>query len=106
MIDERTGDGIAKGANVGVIRAASWLRLAAAPTFGAMALIAGVLDSAHSNAFCPGPVATSPLGGMAVMYLLMSAFHSPCWFDLISRRRPNPLEGGCNHAESRPAYDY
>jgi len=28
----------------------------------------------------------SPLGGMVVMYLLMSAFHSTHWLKLVSRR--------------------
>jgi hypothetical protein len=30
---------------------------------------------------------TSPLSGMIPMYLLMSAFHSPPWLELISSRR-------------------
>lgn len=57
-----------------------WLALAAAPTFGLMALSAAV---------DPPPVmlCTSgllPLDGMATMYLLMSLFHLSPWLKLAS----------------------
>jgi hypothetical protein len=68
-------------------RAADWISLAAAPTFAIMALIAGAGGGGPMVGMC------SPLGdgwvlsGMAPMYLLMSAFHSPPWLRLVSRRR-------------------
>ena len=58
--------------------AADWLSLAAAPTFALMALLVAVVGGAHDP---------SPLSGMALMYLLMSAFHSAPWLRLISIRR-------------------
>jgi len=49
-----------------------------------MALIAAT--SGPPDIIC-SPAHASPLGGMAAMYLLMSAFHSPPWFNLLSKRR-------------------
>ena len=64
--------------------AAEWLGLAAAPTFAAMALMTAAfgggaepLCSAHG----------SLMGGMAPMYLMMSAFHAGPWLRLIAGRR-------------------
>jgi hypothetical protein len=62
-----------------------WLSLAAAPTFAIMALLTGVLGDGQM--ICSTAPDASPLSGMAAMYLLMSAFHLPCWLKLISRRR-------------------
>ncbi len=64
---------------------AFWLGLAAAPTFALMACW---------TAFCSGPAdilcaamqGSSPMSGMTVMYLLMSAFHAAPWLRLISAR--------------------
>jgi hypothetical protein len=66
--------------------AAGWLGLAAAPTFAVMALLASV-PSAGTDMMCPDAPGVSPLSGMVPMYVLMSAFHSPPWLKLISRRR-------------------
>jgi hypothetical protein len=63
--------------------AADWLSLAAAPSFGIMALLTGILGN-PMDMFCS---AASPLDGMTAMYLLMSAFHSAPWLKLISSRR-------------------
>ena len=60
--------------------AADCLSLAAAPTFAVMALVTAVGGS-PLDAFC----SASPLGGMAPMYLLMSAFHMAPWLKLIGR---------------------
>ena len=60
---------------------AHWLSLAAAPTFAMMALLTAVLGG---DMLC---MAASPLSGMVLMYVLMSAFHSPPWLKLIGRRR-------------------
>ncbi len=60
------------------------LRLAAAPTFAIMALLTGALGGGPADLLCSAAHA-SPLSGMATMYLLMSALHSPPWLKLISR---------------------
>jgi hypothetical protein len=74
-------------ANGTILRAANWLRLAAAPTFAVMALLVGGVDKSLPSALCGGTADTSPLSGMAVMYLLMSVFHSASWLELLSCRR-------------------
>ncbi|HEV2550344.1 MAG TPA: hypothetical protein VGU20_23735 [Stellaceae bacterium] len=66
--------------------AADYVCLAAAPTFGAMALLTGVLGGGPRDMVCSATHA-SPLTGMVSMYLLMSAFHSAPWLKLIGRRR-------------------
>jgi len=64
-------------------RAADWLCLAATPSFAIMALLSGI-----SSAGLPGICATMPssssLGGMTGMYLLMSAFHSAPWLNVLT----------------------
>jgi hypothetical protein len=59
------------------------LRLAATPTFALMALLTGVGGS-PIDVLCLS-AHEAPLSGMVIMYLLMSAFHSPPWLDLICR---------------------
>ena len=66
--------------------AADFLYLAAAPTFATMALLTAVLGSGSGDALC----GASPLSGMILMYLLMSAFHLAPWLKLISARRRLP----------------
>lgn len=66
--------------------AADWLSLAAAPTFAIMALLTGVLGG-PADMICSAAQDGSPLTGMALMYLLMSAFHSAPWLKLVFRRR-------------------
>lgn len=66
------------GAALGV---AHWLHLAATPAFAGMALLTTL---SGGDMLCG---AGSPFGGMAAMYLLMSAFHLPPWLMLIARRR-------------------
>ena len=68
----------------GVARAAAeWLGLAATPTFATMALVTAALGGAEPLCSAHG----SLIGGMAPMYLLMSAFHAGPWLRLISGRR-------------------
>ena len=71
--------------------AASWLLLAASPTFAAMALVTGVSGGSAATSMCGmadmAPSGILSLGGMVPMYLLMSAFHSAAWLRLISGRR-------------------
>ncbi|RWN02692.1 MAG: hypothetical protein EOR84_02950 [Mesorhizobium sp.] len=70
--------------NVAARGAADWLSLAAAPTFAMMALLTAVTGDAEM--ICSAAHA-SPLSGMVMMYLLMSAFHSAPWLKLVGRRR-------------------
>jgi hypothetical protein len=63
---------------------ADWLCLAAAPAFAAMALLTAV--TAGADVLCSSMRGAFPLDGMAMMYLLMSAFHLPPWLRLMSAR--------------------
>jgi hypothetical protein len=67
--------------------AIDFLSLASAPTFAIMALFTGALDVGLPDILCSATQYASPLNGMVVMYLLMSAFHSAPWLQLISSRR-------------------
>lgn len=67
-------------------RAAAWLHLAAAPAFALMGL-AALLDPGATAMTCQGDTSGWPLGGMAPMYLLMSAFHLGPWLETLSGRR-------------------
>jgi hypothetical protein len=68
-------------------RAIDWLSLAATPTFAAMALLTGFAGDGPLDQLCSAGHGGSALGGMAAMYALMSAFHTPPWLRLISARR-------------------
>jgi hypothetical protein len=68
---------------------ARWLGLAAAPTFAIMALWTGFF-SGQQDMLCMAMQSSSPMNGMTVMYLLMSAFHATPWLRLISSRRVVP----------------
>jgi len=76
-----------EGGNAAALGAADWLSLAAAPTFAMMALLTGVLGGGPLDPLCSAAPDASPLSGMIPMYLLMSAFHSAPWLNLISGRR-------------------
>lgn len=67
---------------------ANWLGLAAAPTFAAMALLTAASGGGSMDALCTsqGGQGASPFGGMALMYVLMSAFHAAPWLRLLQRR--------------------
>ncbi|WP_292183356.1 hypothetical protein [Mesorhizobium sp.] len=71
--------------NVAARGAADWLSLAAAPTFAMMALLTAVTGDAEM--MCSAAQDASPLSGMVMMYLLMSAFHSAPWLRLVASRR-------------------
>jgi hypothetical protein len=64
------------------LRLTEWLCLAATPTFAIMALLTG-LGGSPLDALCSAAQA-APLNGMTLMYVLMSAFHSPPWLRLGS----------------------
>jgi hypothetical protein len=74
----RDGGGAAPGA-------AGLLSLAAAPTFAIMALLT-MLNGGPLDMLCLVAQDAPPLSGMALMYLLMSAFHSAPWLKLMSGR--------------------
>jgi hypothetical protein len=71
--------------NVAARGAADWLSLAAAPTFAMMALLTAVTGDA--DMICSAAQDASPLSGMVMMYLLMSAFHLAPWLKLVASRR-------------------
>jgi len=84
-----SASGVARNNTESVVAAlvvAKWLRLAAAPTFAIMALLAIAFDSGAANGLCSATGSLWP-GGMAPMYLLMGVFHLAPWLKLISRRR-------------------
>ena len=69
------------------IGAAHGLSLAAAPAFAIMALATAQNDGA-ADILCSGAHdASSPLGGMTLMYALMSVVHMAPWLKLISSGR-------------------
>ncbi|WP_316976325.1 hypothetical protein [Shumkonia mesophila] len=71
--------------------AASWLGLAASPTFALMAWFSANDMQAMMCSSGPGIL---PIGGMAWMYLLMSFFHLSPWLKLasaLSRQLARPI---------------
>jgi hypothetical protein len=64
--------------------AVDWLCLAATPAFAIMALLTAL--SSEPDFLCAALQHASPLGGMTLMYLLMSAFHLAPWLKLICGR--------------------
>jgi hypothetical protein len=73
-----------------------WLGLAAAPTFAIMALWTA-RSGGRPDVLCAAMRGSSALGGMTLMYLLMSVFHSSPWLRLIAGRR----NGAPRHARLR-----
>jgi hypothetical protein len=65
-------------------RASSLLSLAAAPAFAIMALLTAADGEGPAAILCSAAHGSSPLGGMVLMYVLMSVFHSTPWLRLIS----------------------
>lgn len=72
-----------------VCEAASWLGLAAAPTFAIMALGAA-LSSGQATMLNMGMPHASSLSGAVLMYTLMSIFHTGPWLRRIARRSTHP----------------
>ena len=75
----------------------SGLGLAASPTFAAMAVWSIAFGDREAAVICSAGQG-GPISGMALMYLLMAAFHLPCWLRLAarlsSRAIANPPPGG------------
>jgi hypothetical protein len=82
-IHTATSGTIRENNNAATLSMADWLCLAAAPTFALMALLS-CLQGGDAAMLCMG---SSPLTGMAAMYLLMSAFHLAPWLRVISGRQ-------------------
>lgn len=80
-----TAAACAGSGNAATLGTTDWLSLAAAPTFAIMALL--TLLSGAPDVICSAAQDMSPLSGMVVMYLLMSAFHLAPWLKLIAGRR-------------------
>ena len=78
------------GGGHAALGAAGWLGLAAAPTFALMALWTG-LSGGQPDMPCMAMPDAAPSGGMALMYLLMSAFHAAPWLKRLARRRGRGL---------------
>ncbi len=64
--------------------AAEWLSFAASPTFAAMALLSSI-GGDPASVMCSA-AAFLPVNGMALMYLLMSAFHVTPWLRALGGR--------------------
>jgi len=64
-------------------RMADALSLAAAPTFAILAVANALHDGGGVDVLCSG---RSSLGGMTMMYLLMSGFHLAPWLKRFGRR--------------------
>jgi hypothetical protein len=63
---------------------AFWISFAAAQIFAIMALLSVFVGVCSQDMLCSAMHSSSPLSGMAPMYLLMSAFHLPPWLKLMS----------------------
>jgi hypothetical protein len=63
-----------------------WLSLAAAPTFAIMALLLRIHGGSMPDMLCSAAQDASPLSGMVLMYLLMSAFHLTPWLRLLFQK--------------------
>lgn len=85
----------------GALGPAEWLCLGAAPTLALMALLTAIRGGEPSHMLCSAAGDASPLGGMAAMYLLMSAFHTPPWLKLLSGARKS--RHTCHSRPSPPA---
>ena len=78
---------------IGKLDMSGRLRLAAAPTF---ALMGGICAfSAPGMTICTAASPWSPINDMALMYLLMGAFHLSPWLKLLSTPKPKETDK-CN----------
>jgi hypothetical protein len=82
--------------------AAGWLGLAAAPTFGLMAVWTAML-SGQSDMLCISLHGASPFNGMAFMYGLMSMFHAAPWLKLFSSLPAPAISCNATVSQNQPA---
>jgi hypothetical protein len=88
------GDGARHGGGaITASGAARTLSLAAAPACAILALLTAAQGGAPADVLCSS--GTSPLGGMTLMYALMSVVHAAPWLKLMS--------GGRTRSARRPA---
>jgi hypothetical protein len=66
------------------------LTFAATPVFAVMAAVSAMPADSARGAFC-SVIHQTTLGGMTMMYALMSAFHLPPWLKSIARRRKRTI---------------
>ncbi len=66
--------------------AGGWLGLAASPGFAVMAVASANTPTAM---LCSAPGGW-PIGGMTVMYVLMSVFHAAPWLAMLRQLRSGP----------------
>jgi hypothetical protein len=85
ICESATAAGKTSSTALGSLGAADWLSLAAAPTFIAMAC--ATVFAERTQMTCIADQGAFPLTGMAMMYLLMGAFHLAPWLRLLGRRR-------------------
>ena len=62
------------------------LHLAATPVFAAMTLATAIAPGMSMDMLCPAPHGIA-LGGMTVMYGLMSALHAGPWLRMLAGRK-------------------
>jgi hypothetical protein len=67
--------------------ATDWLGFAAAPALALMAFLTAIHGGEQTAMICSA-AGLPAFGGMAPMYLLMSAIHASPWLRLLARRRP------------------
>jgi hypothetical protein len=77
-------NGVSESGHPAALGVADVLSLAATPTFAIMALLTSAFGGGPADAICAAAHG-SPLGGMAPMYLLMSAFHLAPWLKLLAK---------------------
>jgi hypothetical protein len=82
--ESETADACAASVSASV---GEWLSFTAAPTFAILALLTYVSNGSAPDILCSAAHNASPLGGMAPMYLLMSAFHLTPWLKFLSGRQ-------------------
>jgi hypothetical protein len=83
----------------GARRASHGLHLAATPVFAAMALAIMIEPGAPTDMLCSASHGFA-LGGMTVMYGLMSAFHAGPWLRMLAARKRK------QHSVDRAAWPY
>jgi hypothetical protein len=88
---------VSRDDRLAALRMADWLSLGAAPTFAFMATITSILGGGPHEILCSAASHSSVLSGMVPMYVLMSAFHSAPWLELISRWRSGARAPGITH---------